>query len=129
MKKFLIVVFAVCLLFVQAVPTFAAAKTSVVPLWDNVRQIDCNVSFSGTSGKVRCTVTGCAGTTSISGTATLYIGKTKVDSWDITGNSVAVLSETFTGISGTTYRLELDIKVTTNGVVEPITMEDSATCP
>ncbi len=128
-KKFLTIICAVCLLFIHSIPVLAAIKNSVIPMWDNVRRIVCDVSFSGTSGTVECTVTGMSGTTSISGTATLYEGDTEIDSWNVTGTRSAFLAETFTGKSGKTYRLELEIDVTRNGVVEPISVDDTATCP
>ncbi len=128
-KKIVTVICAICLMFLQTIPVFAAIKNPIMPMWDNARRITCDVSFIGTSGTVECKVIGMSGTTSISGTATLYEGDTEIDSWNVTGKSSSSLYETFTGKSGKTYRLELDIDVTRNGVVEPITLDDTATCP
>lgn len=129
MKKFFTLFIVACLLFAFTVPVFAAVEYPIMPMWDNVWMVDCNITFSGTAGKVICAVSGVAGTTSISGTAKLYEGKTEINSWNITGGSDAWLTETFTGVRGVTYRLVLDVEVTKGGVVEPITIEDSATCP
>ncbi len=127
-KKVITILCAVCLLFLQTIPVLAAVKNPIMPMWDNVSRITCDISFSGTTGTVECKVTGMTGTTSISGTATLYQGDTEIDSWDVTGKGSAFLVETFTGKRGKTYRLELDIDVTRNGVVEQITLDDTETC-
>lgn len=100
MKKIMTIICAVCLLLLQTIPVFAVIKNPVMPMWDNARRITCDVSFIGTSGTIECKVIGMSGTTSIIGTATLYEGETEIDSWNVKGNSVASLNESFTGKSG-----------------------------
>lgn len=129
MKRILILICVVCMLCGMITSVYAATAEPVLPLWDNADRVICTITFSGTEGNVQVTIIGNSGTTSISGTATLYCGDTEIDSWNISGKRTAIVSDTFTGVSGSAYKLVLDVDVTTNGVVENVTEEDSGKCP
>lgn len=129
MKKILTLICAIGMMCCLTFSICAAVVEPISPQWENVYQVDCSVSFDGTSGKVEVSICGNAGTTSIFGTLTLYRGSTEIDSWNISERRIVNVSDTFTGVSGSTYKLVLDVDVTTNGVVEKIEIEDSAKCP
>lgn len=129
MKRYIAMFLAIILLYSFAVSISASSLDPIIPLWNNVTVAQCTIDFSETGGTISAYIRGKSGTTSISGTVTLYRGNTVVDSWNISGRSIASVSDTFTGISGSTYKLVLDADVTTNGVVENIVEEDSARCP
>lgn len=128
MKRYIAMLLSVVLLCSLPVTISAAVIEPVAPQWENVTTVLCSVDFSGTEGNISVYIRGKSGTTSISGTATLYRGNTEIESWSISGRSIASVSDTFTGISGSTYKLVLDVDVTTSGVTENIE-EDSARCP
>ena len=53
----------------------------------------------------------------------------EIDSWDIDSDLPFVtIIESFTGIKGRTYTLELEAVVTVRGLSETITRNDSARC-
>lgn len=104
----------------------AAVIEPVRPLWDNVDAVYCNITFSGTNGRVICDIEAVSGTTSIEGTLTLYEDGEEIDSWDIDVNTSYVnIVETFTGTRGSTYELVLDVEVMADGLAE--TLERSVT--
>ena len=129
MKRYIAMLLSVVLLCSLPVTISAAVIEPVAPQWENVTTVLCSVDFSGTEGNISVYIRGKSGTTSISGTATHYRGNTEIESWSISGRSIASVSDTFTGISGSTYKLVLDVDVTTSGVTENIEEEDSARCP
>ena len=129
MKKILMFICVIGMICSLTHTLCAAVVEPIVPQWENVRQVDCDVYFSGNNGNVYVNIRGNAGTTSISGSLTLFRGNTEIESWNISGGRYVTVSDTFTGISGYTYKLVLDVDVTTNGVVENIEEEDSARCP
>lgn len=99
----------------------AAVIEPVSPLWDNVNAVYCNITFSGTNGRVFCDIAAVSGTTSIEGTLTLYEDGEEIDSWDIDVNTSYVnIVETFTGTKGSSYELVLETEVIANGHVESL---------
>lgn len=100
---------------------FATVIVPIEPLWDNVNYVDCQITFEGTEGTVYCDITAVSSATSITGTLTLYESGREIDSWDIDSDFPFVtINESFTGIEGCTYALELDVVVTANGSSETI---------
>ena len=100
----------------------AAVIVPIEPMWDNVNRIACEISFEGTEGTVHCDITAVSSATSIVGTLTLYESGCEIDSWDIdTDLPFVTINESFTGIKGRTYTLELDAVVTARGSSETIT--------
>lgn len=107
----------------------AAVIVPIEPMWDNVNRIACEISFEGTEGTVHCDITAVSSATSIVGTLTLYESGREIDSWDIdTDLPFVTINESFTGIKGRTYTLELEAVVTARGSSETITRTDSARC-
>jgi hypothetical protein len=108
---------------------FAAVIAPIEPLWDNVEYVDCRVTFDGTEGTVFCDITPSSSAASITGTLTLYESGREIDSWDLDNDLPFVsIIESFTGIKGRTYTLELEAVVTVRGLSETITRTDSAKC-
>lgn len=129
MKKLLVFMCAISLLFCLTVQTNAAVNETISPQWINTSRVECFISFSGTSGSITCKVIGQTATESIKGSLKLYKDNVEIDSWDIDERLAASISESFTGVSGCTYKLVLDVDVTRNGIVEPIEVESSKKCP
>lgn len=129
MRKIIILICVLGMMCCLTNSIYAAEVEPISPQWENAQNVTCSLVFDSSKGNITVYVYGNPGTTSISGTLTLYRGSTEVDSWDISGRRIVNVSDTFTGVSGSTYRLVLDIDVTTNGVVESIEEEDSAKCP
>lgn len=108
---------------------FAAVIVPIAPLWDNVNYVDCQITFEGTEGTVYCDITAVSSATSITGTLTLYESGREIDSWDLDNDLPFVsIIESFTGIKGRTYTLELEAVVTVRGLSETITRTDSERC-
>ncbi|MBQ8402593.1 MAG: hypothetical protein IJX14_11770 [Clostridia bacterium] len=130
MKKTIFrMVCAVLVLVCMGISVTAAVISPAEPYWDNVRQVNCNVNFNGTRGTVTCDILAVTGTTSITGTLTLYADGREIDNWDIdVDTSHATILDSFTGLRGSVYELVLDIDVVTNGVSEPIEITDITIC-
>lgn len=127
LRTVLCMVFAVWLMGIQVT---AAIVEPIVPYWENVSTASCSISFSGTSGTVSCTVYGKSGTTRIEGSLVLYEDGVEIDEWPISTTSTRVsILDSFTGESGCTYTLELDVDVTRNGTVERVQKDVSKECP
>ena len=130
MKKVLYTIVLVILLVgCLTSSVLAAVIIPIAPLWDNVNYVDCEITFDGTEGTVYCDITAVSSTTSITGTLTLYESGREIDSWDIdTDLPFITINESFTGIKGRTYTLELDAVVTAKSFPETITRTVSQRC-
>ena len=130
MKKIIkTMVFAILMVGCLSSNAFAAVIAPIEPLWDNVEYVDCRVTFDGTEGTVFCDITPSSSAASITGTLTLYESGREIDSWDIDNDLPFVsIIESFTGIKGRTYTLELEAVVTVRGVSETITRTVSKKC-
>lgn len=134
MKKLLTLILVFATIFCFATSTFAALPETVVPMWNNIRQMSNDLVFNGTSGIADTMVFGKSGTTRITGTLTVYVQTS--NGWEIvdstSGSSTSLyLSMTinFTGTPGKYYKSVLNITVTINGVNESETMTSYKTCP
>lgn len=107
----------------------AAVVDPIMPCWETVRTAECLISFSGTNGSVSCTVYGKAGTTRIEGTLILYEDGVEIEEWPISTTTRVSIYDSFTGESGNTYTLELDVDVTCNGTVERVQKDVNKECP
>lgn len=118
-----------CVICCIGTSAFAANVDPIVPMWDNVNRISCSISFNGTSGRVICDITAVPGTDSIEGTLTLYEDNVEIEVWniDVTQSYVTILDR-FSGISGSTYKLVLDVDVYYNGTSEPIYVTSTEVC-
>lgn len=108
----------------------AAVSESMVPYWETTSSVNCSITFSGTTGVVNCMVRGKSGTTKIEGDLVLYEDGVEIYTWPISTNTSSVsILDSFTGESGISYTLELDVEVTRNGIVESIETNSTKTCP
>ncbi len=128
MKKIICVLIAMFLLLGQI--TIAIGASDIMPRWDNTYMVSCEVTFSGTNGTVYSRIRGVADATKIRGTLVLYENNDDIITWniDVDGSFWSVL-ETFEGVSGKTYKLELEAEVYKDGVWEDIEKSHSSTCP
>ena len=130
MKNIIRVLSIVLMISCMAMSVSAAVIPPVEPNWVNVNSLVCRVSFNGTRGTVFCDIAARAGTTSITGTLTLYEDDVEIDSWDIdVTTSYVTIADNFTGVSGSTYKLVLDADVVRNGVTEPLDHTATKVCP
>lgn len=134
MKKAFIFALVAITIFCSAVNTFAAIPETVMPMWENTRQINNDVMFNGTSGIADITVLGKSGTTQITGTLTVYVqtdnGWKEVDSTSGSSSSIYFsLTINFTGTPGAYYKSVIDATVKINGVSETVSSTAYQTCP
>ena len=92
------------------------------------------IAFDGTDGNAKGTVLGKSGTTSISGTLTVY--RQSGSSWIYVGSTSGTSSTTkltldcdFSAVSGVNYKSVYEVVVTINGIEEPETKTTYNTCP
>lgn len=129
-KKIIRVLSVVLMISCMVISVSAAVIPPIDPHWDNVNRLACKISFSGTKGTVFCDISARTGTTSITGTLTLYEDGVEIDSWDIDEKtSYVTIADNFTGVSGSTYTLVLEADVVTNGVSESLDHTATKVCP
>jgi len=127
MKKVVHMLVAVMLVITQLAIVSGAAD--IMPLWENITLISCEVTFDGTDGVVYSRIDGDAGVTKITGTLTLYEGSREIMSWDIDeDDDYWSVMYAFDGVKGKTYRLELEAEVYKDGLWEPVEISDSTKC-
>ena len=96
--------------------------------YDNTSSCAALMSFSGNTAYCTASVIGKNGTSSITGTMTLYrkatgssSGYSMLKSWPVSGGSYLLQEKTYSpATSGYTYYLTLDASVTRNGTTEDI---------
>lgn len=138
MKKRLIPVLLVCCMLFSILPltTFAAQPEVVYPMWDNTRGVTATLSFNGNTGNVAVTIIGKSGVTNITADIKLYY-KNSSGSWveidkdwsyDVDQMTLTA-TESFAGVEGQEYKIEVSGSVTMDGYAEPISKTATATCP
>ncbi len=127
MKKNVHIIIAIALVILQL--TIITGADDIMPLWDNIKLVSCEVTFDGTDGSVYSRIKGYTDATEIKGTLILYEGDEEIKRWDIAEEDYywSVLYS-FEGKTGTTYSLELDAEVYKDGLWEPVTASDSTKC-
>ena len=127
--------FLICvtLLSIFVVPCFASAPPEVTPLWDNILNMDLKISFTGTTGTAKGTLTKQSGVTSVEGTVTVYRafanGWIYVDSaYKNTTGSLGINVE-FTATSGVEYKVVFEATAYRGDIGESHTVTKYATCP
>lgn len=133
MRKLLLLLLAINLCVGVSVRTYARAP-NVSPLWNNIMQLYGTIVFDGTDGTASGSVLGKSGTTSISGTLTVYRQSGSswvyVDSTSGTSSTNKLTLECeFTSVSGCYYKSVYEVSVTINGITEPETKTTYETCP
>ena len=126
--------FLICvtLFSIFVVPCFASAPPEVTPLWDNISDMDLEISFSGTNGTARGTLTKQSDVTSVEGTVTVYRafanGWIYVDSESKNTIGNLGISVDFTAISGVEYKVVFEATAYRGDVGESHTVTKYATC-
>ncbi len=138
MKKRILSVCLLCcmLLSVWALPVFAAQKEPILPQWTNTSVVTGTLDFQGTTGYVTVSVSGKSGVSNISAEIKLYYKNANgtwveyPQGWSYSvDQQVWAVEETFTGLRGCEYMIELTAYVTKNGYTEIVTKTATDTCP
>lgn len=132
MKKILIFLLAMIFCLGVSVRIFAQAP-NVTPMWNNIRELTSSIVFNGTDGTANASVLGKSGTTSISGTLTVY--RQSGSSWVYVGSTSGTSSTNkltlefdFNAVIGGYYKSVFEVTVTINGVEESETKTAYNTC-
>lgn len=134
MKKLLSILIAGVILFGCCTGICAAMPDEIMPLWDNISDMQNAIYFTSTDGTAKATVRGISGTTSISATLTVY-KQTSSGGWeyvdsdsDTVSGKYLSLTVDFTGETGAYYKSVFSVSVTRNGTTEPETKTAYKTC-
>lgn len=133
MKRLLILLLVVSMCMGLCLQANALAP-DLSPMWNNIFKLSNRIVFDGTNGNANGSVSGKSGTSSISGTLTVY--RQSGSSW-IYVDSVSGTSSTttlslgldFAAISGGYYKSVYEVSVTINGISESESKTTYATCP
>lgn len=135
-KRIISFVLASCMAFLMmSFTAYAALPETIEPLWDNADSVTAKLLFNGSTGNVSATIRGQKGVTNISVSVRLFYKSTS-NTWieinkdwdyDVDKSSLSIY-ETFTGISGCEYKVEVSGTVTKNGYAESISQTVTATC-
>lgn len=133
-KRFLTLFMTMILLICFGTNAYAALPETVEPLWDNIQSIIHFIDFNGNTGNSTADIYGKSGTTNITGTLNVY--KQTTTGWVLVGHDYdstttrdLTLYVEFDAEPGAYYQSVLNFSVTINGVVEPETLYEFATCP
>lgn len=138
MKKRLFSLVMICCLLFALVPTgvHAAQKEPISPLWTNTNSVYAAINFNGTTGNVTVSITGQSGVSNITADVKLYYKNTAgtwteiVKGWSYDVNQMyLIVSESFTGVPGREYKIEVSATVTKNGYGESISKTATEVCP
>lgn len=138
MKKRLFSLVMICCLLFALVPTgvHAAQKEPVSPLWTNTNSVYAAINFNGATGNVTVSITGKNGVSNITADVKLYYKNTAgtwteiVKGWSYDVNQMyLIVSESFTGVPGREYKIEVSATVTKNGYGESISKTATEVCP
>lgn len=138
MKKRLFSLVMICCLLLALVPTgvHAAQKEPISPLWTNTNSVYAAINFNGTTGNVTVSITGKNGVSNITADVKLYYKNTFgtwteiVKGWAYDVDQMyLVVSESFTGVPGREYKIEVSATVTKGGYGESISKTATEVCP
>lgn len=138
MRKRLIPVMLVCCMLFSILPltTFAAQPEILYPMWDNTRGVTATLSFNGNTGNVAVTIIGKSGVDNITANIKLYYKNTSgswvqiYNNWSYDVDQMTLTAtESFTGVEGREYKIEVSGSVTKDGYAEPVSKTATATCP
>lgn len=138
MIKKVILAVLICCVMISIVPLSAqAAQVDYIqPMWDNTSVFTSNLTFDKTTGEFTVFVYGKSGVTNITLDVQLYY-KNAYGSWVKTSEnwqydvnqSYFSVSDTFTGVAGREYKIEVTGTVTKGSVTEQINGSATAVCP
>ena len=138
MKRRIISLFLTLVMVLSIMPAAinAAVADPIIPLWDNVNTFNATLTFNSTTGNVKVNVIGQSGVSNITAEIRLYYKNTAGSwieinkDWDYSVNQrYLIVSESFTGVAGREYKIEVSGTVTKNGYAEAISDTATATCP
>lgn len=118
------------------IPAYAAVKDPLTPMWDNTNTFTAYLVFSGTTGNITSTIMGKSGVSNITAEVKLYY-KNSYGSWikdsrewnyDV-DQMYLTIRESFSGVPGREYKIEINATLTKNGVEEDISKTATAICP
>lgn len=134
MKKVITVLMATILFVTLSMSAYAAFPETAIPFWSNISTLETLITFIDTDGTAKGTLTAKSGTTSITGTLTVY-KQTTGGEWEyigsdndtVSGRYLSLLVD-FYGESGVYYKAVFTVSVTRNGTVESETKTSFRTC-
>lgn len=138
MRKRIITIFLLCCVLFALIPATAqAAQIEKTQLrWNNTSYITAGIKFNGTSGFVSVFICGKSGVTNITADVKLYYKNTSGSwveiemNWDYdVDQDCLTIGESFTGVAGREYKIEVSGTVTKDGYAEPISKTATSTCP
>lgn len=138
MKKRIVLILVACIMVISALPltTFAAVADPITPMFDNTNTFNANLSFNGSTGNVTMTIMGKSGVSNITAEIKLYYKNStgswiEIDKgWDYNVNQMYLtVIESFSGVAGREYKIEVSATLTKNGVAENISTTSTARCP
>ena len=140
MKKRVVAFLITCVMLMVStlIPVHSAVPANpdpVSPMWDNTNSFVAYLTFSGTTGDITSTIVGKSGVSNISAEVKLYYknasGSWVKDSreWSYDVNQMYLtIRESFTGVPGREYKIEITATLTKNGVAENIFKTATGTC-
>lgn len=135
-RVFAVVMMCCMMISLVTIGAQAAQAEPIQPMWDNTSTFTANMSFDESVGLVSVFVYGKSGVTNISLDIKLYYKSTTGSwveiekDWNYSANqSYLSVSETFTGVAGREYKIEVSGTVTKSGYAESISDTATAICP
>lgn len=114
-RKIYLVLSLVLLLTIFPMNNVVLAKENIVfPLWDNVKRLNISLTKNNNTLEIVSDIS-TSGFKEISGT--IYLEKyingrwSQVNSWSISGTGALVVSKSYRGTSGNTYRARVSVNV------------------
>lgn len=138
MKKRIVSCLIICfILFSMTSVTVQAVKLDpIFPQWANVVSASADISFTGENGNVTISINGKNGVSNITADIQLYYKDSRgtwieiEKDWNYSVNQMMLIAtETFIGVSGREYKIDVDIKVKKGTSTETIFKTASAVCP
>lgn len=141
MKKRVVTLLITCIMLIVStmMPMHGAVPVDpdpIVPMWDNTNTFVAYLTFSGTTGDITSTIVGKSGVSNITAEVLLYYknasGSWVKDSreWDYDVDQMYLtITESFTGVPGREYKIEINATLTKNGVEEDVSKTATGTCP
>lgn len=127
------ILICVTLLSVFVVPCFAAVPPTITPLWDNISNMELDISFSGNEGNATGSLVKQSGVTSSEGTVTVY--KLVEGDWEYVDSAYKSTTRTlavsvdFVAESGVEYKAVFEGTAYRGDVGESHTVTKYKTCP
>lgn len=137
MKKAAVLFLSCILLMAMMTPVICGmSPDQVLPMWDNTFTFSADLEFTQTTGDVTVTIIGQSGVTNITSEIKLYyknIAGVWVEipnNWQYNTNQMYLsVSESFSGVAGREYQIQVVANVKKNNTVETISKTVTAICP